>query len=88
LLERIDLVDQLRFRLAKAPLPDSGWIGHMPLLANRLCLGRFLAEEDITTPWRHEPIRAGLLVYGTDGSPVAPELSGLPLVQIGVQSRR
>jgi hypothetical protein len=36
LFERLDLVDQLRFRLAKALLPKCGWIGHMPLLAKRL----------------------------------------------------
>ncbi len=65
LFERIDLVDQLRFRRAKAPLPDSGWIRHMPLLANRICLGGISAEEDVTTPWRNEPIRAGL-VYTYD----------------------
>ncbi len=59
LLERIDLVDQLRFRLAKALLPDCGWIGHVPLLANRLYLGGFLEEEDVTTRWPNEPIRAG-----------------------------
>ncbi len=45
LFERIDLVNQLRFRLAKAPLPVSGSTGNMPLLANRHYLGRFLAEE-------------------------------------------
>jgi hypothetical protein len=64
--ERIDLVDQLRFRLAKAPLTDSGWIGHVPLLANRLYLRGFLAEEDATTPWRNKPIRAGLALALTD----------------------
>ncbi len=32
----VDLVDQLRFRLAKAAFPKCGWIGHMPLLVNRL----------------------------------------------------
>jgi len=42
LFEHIDLVDQLRFRLAKAPLPDCGWTGHVPLLANRLFLGGIL----------------------------------------------
>ena len=35
----------------------------MPLLANRLYL---FAEEDATTPWRNEPIRAGLALALTD----------------------
>ncbi len=64
LFERIDLVDQLRFRLAKAALSKCGWIGHMPLLAKRLYLGGFLAEEDVTTPWRTEPNRQGLWSAG------------------------
>ena len=38
----VDFVDQLRFRLAKALLPDCGSIGHMPLLANRLYHGGIL----------------------------------------------
>jgi hypothetical protein len=59
----------LRFRLAKAPLPERGWIGHMPLLANRHYLGGFFVEEDVTTPWRNEPIRAGLLCTGSIGLP-------------------
>ncbi len=65
MFERIDLVDQLRFRLAKALFPERGWIGHMPLLANRLYLGGFFADEDVTTPWRNEPIRAGLALAPT-----------------------
>ncbi len=69
LFERIHLVDQLRFRLAKAPLPERGWTGHMPLLANRIYLGGILAEEDVTTEWRVVPIRAGLLAYRIDRSP-------------------
>ena len=60
LFERIDLVDQLRFRHAKALRPYCGWIGHVPLLTNRLYLGGLFAEEDATTPWRNEPFRAGL----------------------------
>jgi hypothetical protein len=55
LFERIDLVDQLCLRHAKAALAKRGWIGHMPLLANRLFLGGLFAEEDATTPWRNEP---------------------------------
>ena len=33
---RLDLVDQLRLRHAKTPLPERGRIWHMPLLANWL----------------------------------------------------
>ncbi len=66
LFERIDLVDQLRFRLAKALFPERGWIGHMPLLANRHYLGGLFAEEDANTPWRNEPIRAGLALALAD----------------------
>ena len=62
LFECIDLVDQLRLRFAKAALPKCGWIGHMPLLAKRLYLGGIFAEEDVTIPWRNEPIRAGFTV--------------------------
>ncbi len=36
--ERVDLVDQLRLHLTKALLPDCGWIGHVPFVANRLYL--------------------------------------------------
>ncbi len=70
LFERIDLVDQLRFRLAKAPLPDCGWNGHMPLLANRLYLEGYFSEEDVTPLWRNEPIRAGFHCE-VEGSKVA-----------------
>jgi hypothetical protein len=35
----------------------------MPLLASRLSLGGLVAEEDATTPWRNEPIRA-MSAYG------------------------
>ena len=38
----------------------------MRLLANRLYLGGLFAEEDATTPWRNEPIRAGLALALTD----------------------
>ncbi len=67
LFERIHLVDQLRFRLAKALLPELGWIWQLPLLANRVFLVGFLAKEEANTPWRNEPIRAGLLCTGSIG---------------------
>jgi hypothetical protein len=73
LFERLDLVDQLRFRLAKAPLPKCGWIGHMPLLAKRLYLVGIFAEEDVTIPWRNEPIRAGFMV-GWEKCPSRPNV--------------
>ncbi len=53
LFERIDLVDQLRFRLAKALLPERGWIGHMPLLANRLYVEGMVRMRML--PYRGEP---------------------------------
>jgi hypothetical protein len=59
LFERFDLVDQLRLRHAKAALPERGWFEHMPLLAKRLYRGGIFTEEDVTTPWRNKPIRAG-----------------------------
>ncbi len=66
LFERTDLVDLLCLRHAKVALAERGWIGHMPLLANRLYLGGLFAEEDATTPSRNEPIRAGLALALTD----------------------
>ena len=68
LFERIDLVDQLRFRLAKAPHPDSGWIGYMPLLANRHCLGGIWRKR--TVPQLGVPANScRVMIYRTERSP-------------------
>ncbi len=49
LFERIDLVDQLRFRLVKALLQGSGWMGHRASLCQPALPWRKLAGEDATT---------------------------------------
>jgi hypothetical protein len=49
----------------------------MPLLTNGFHLGSLIVRDDVTTPWRNGPIRAGLALALTDVRITLEEVSFL-----------